>query len=355
MRLWAYQSIAHGADGMMHFRWRTCRFGSEEYWNGILDHDNVPRRRYEEFAREGRELQRIGDRILNTVVEVKAAVLLETDQDEAHAGLSLGLPGPASQAYDAFAEMRRRHLPCGMIDARDSYQGVELLVLPSMLMMDDAFATKLRAYVEAGGVLLVTARTATKDRNNHVIAQTPPGLLADLCGMKVEEFGKIQLGEMSFTLNGHSVPAGIGYEVLSLGTAEAAATWNAAAENAPSAASGQPAITVNRLGRGAVVYVGTYLTKGNSAAIFDIAQALTRLAPLAEAPQGVEVTCRHRDGRRLLFLLNHTTSPQEVCQLPAGLSGHSREATPGTDLLSENPCTGQWTLEPYGVAIIEVN
>jgi beta-galactosidase len=64
MRLWAYQGIAHGADGILHFRWRTCRFGTEIYWNGILDHDNVPRRRYEEFCIEGEELGRIGGTIL---------------------------------------------------------------------------------------------------------------------------------------------------------------------------------------------------------------------------------------------------------------------------------------------------
>ena len=38
MRLWAWQAVAHGADGLLHFRWRSCRFGAEIYWCGILDH-----------------------------------------------------------------------------------------------------------------------------------------------------------------------------------------------------------------------------------------------------------------------------------------------------------------------------
>ncbi|MCJ7625606.1 MAG: beta-galactosidase, partial [Anaerolineaceae bacterium] len=32
MRLWTYQSIAHGADAILYFRWRTCRTGTEQYW-----------------------------------------------------------------------------------------------------------------------------------------------------------------------------------------------------------------------------------------------------------------------------------------------------------------------------------
>jgi len=29
LRLWAYQAVAHGANGVVFFRWRTARFGTE--------------------------------------------------------------------------------------------------------------------------------------------------------------------------------------------------------------------------------------------------------------------------------------------------------------------------------------
>ncbi len=35
--LWSMQSIAHGADFISYFRWRTATFGTEMYWHGILD------------------------------------------------------------------------------------------------------------------------------------------------------------------------------------------------------------------------------------------------------------------------------------------------------------------------------
>ena len=61
LRLWAYQSIAHGADGIIFFRWRTARFGTEQYWHGLLDHDGYPSRRYDEIKRMGAEIKHVGD------------------------------------------------------------------------------------------------------------------------------------------------------------------------------------------------------------------------------------------------------------------------------------------------------
>lgn len=343
MRLWAWQGIAHGADGVLHFRWRTCRFGAEEYWNGILDHDNVPRRRYEEFALEGRELAAAGPRILGTVGEVKAGVLIETEQEDAWRTLGNGLPSPGRQQRLGFRELWRRRLPAGLVQSADSFDGLELLVLPSMPLMDAALTAKLRAFVEAGGTLVVTARSATRDRDNQVIAQTPPGLLAELCGVVVEEFGAEEAGSgLTMLVGDKSIELGAGYEVLSLRGAEPLAVWQASAEYGPSAAHGQPAIAAHRVGRGEAIYVGTYLSGENAQAVFDLVLARTALKGLAEAADGVEVTARHGQGRRLVFVLNHHGVPQKVTSLPRG-----------RDLLSGRPCEGELTLEPFGVAVIE--
>ncbi len=35
MRLWCWNSIAHGADGLLFFRWRSLPYGSESHWNGF--------------------------------------------------------------------------------------------------------------------------------------------------------------------------------------------------------------------------------------------------------------------------------------------------------------------------------
>ena len=50
MTLWTMQSIAHGADFVSYFRWRTCTFGTEIYWHGILDYSGRDNRRLAEVC-----------------------------------------------------------------------------------------------------------------------------------------------------------------------------------------------------------------------------------------------------------------------------------------------------------------
>ena len=57
MRLWAYQAVARGADMISFFRWRSCRWGREQYWHGILYHHGIPQRRYDEAKQLGAEFK----------------------------------------------------------------------------------------------------------------------------------------------------------------------------------------------------------------------------------------------------------------------------------------------------------
>lgn len=49
MRLWSLQAIAHGADFVSYFRWRTATVGTEIYWHGLHDYDNRENRRVREL------------------------------------------------------------------------------------------------------------------------------------------------------------------------------------------------------------------------------------------------------------------------------------------------------------------
>jgi len=343
MRLWAYQSIAHGADGILHFRWRTCRFGAEIYWNGILDHDNVPRRRYREFAQEGEEFNRIGSSILGTSVLVKAAVLLETEQDEAHDTMHMGLPYPREQRSLIYAEMLRRHLPAGVVHAYDSFDGLDLIIIPSFELMDSALAGRLEAFARSGGTVVAAARTATRDRNNQVIASTPPGMLSGLFGCSVEEFGKLASPELVIAAGRKKIEAGGAYEILRLSTAKALGMWETRRDKGPHAAPGTPAIAVNRHGKGFAVYIGTYFSAANVAALTDIILSKAAVRALGTADDCVEITCRHADGRKVYFALNHYPEPKSVSLSVKG----------GTELISGNKVGRKIRLPAYGVAVVE--
>ena len=61
MMLWAMQSIAHGADYVSFFRWRTAVMGTEIYWHGILDYDNRDNRKLSEVYRIWKRTEAISE------------------------------------------------------------------------------------------------------------------------------------------------------------------------------------------------------------------------------------------------------------------------------------------------------
>ncbi len=344
MRLWAYQAISHGADGILHFRWRTCKFGAEMYWNGVLDQDNIPRRRYDEFRNEGEELARIGSEIVGTTRLVEAAILWEEEQEMAHGGLGLGLPSPDDQKKELCRELGKRHLPFGIVDLHDALDGVSLAIMPSFMVIDEPRAQKLKAFVSNGGILVATARTATRSPQNQVLTQTPPGFLQDLFGVQIVEFGKMNAPVVGIEQGEHQPTQCPSYEILSLGSAKSLATWSGSFDGGPHSAPGLPAISVNTFGQGTAIYVGTHITGENVGSILQSILSQTDVKPLGVADDAVEIGCRYDSATKLYFVLNHYPTPRMVGQLPTG-----------TDLLSGERSSGTLEIEGYGVRVIKVS
>lgn len=79
IRLWSYQSVLHGTDLLVYFRWRTATFGTEMYWHGINDYHNQPNRRVREVAQVGEEFAKIGRVIAGTTYQADVAILQDYD------------------------------------------------------------------------------------------------------------------------------------------------------------------------------------------------------------------------------------------------------------------------------------
>ena len=84
MRLWCWNSIANGADGLLFFRWRSLPYGSEAHWNGLLYHDERNAWRLEEAKQLGEEIKRVSATLTGTRLRFEAAILYDFD-NESHA------------------------------------------------------------------------------------------------------------------------------------------------------------------------------------------------------------------------------------------------------------------------------
>jgi beta-galactosidase len=235
------------------------------------------------------------------------------------------------------------------------------------VMWKDGWTPRLEAFAQAGGTVILGARTGQRDDNNHIIRDTFPGRsLSALAGVTVEEFGPLapadrdgmfdafafggassrkreaaESGKRRYTLKlgNHEIVAGHLYELLqpAAGT-ETIGAWSSRF------ASGRAAVTSRSVGKGRVIYAGTYLTDPLVPLLFEPLFAAAGVVPLvADLPAGVEVSLRVAPGRRLLFVLNTLGETAEVRNLPAG-----RDLLTGSAIVD-----GQLALGPHGCAIIE--
>lgn len=361
LRRMVYTSIARGADSVLFFRWRTARFGAEIYWHGILDHDNVPRRRYEEVAGLGEELRSVGPAILGTEVRIAAAVASgDYDAREAHGTYPLGLPNPDHMGALVHRALEDRGYAVGCVHPTDDLSSVKLYVIPHWTVFDPDWVAGLERWVSAGGTLAIGARTACRDLDNNVIAETLPGCLAPLAGVTVQEYGRLNPGgkrPLGIAMGGGTVTAGmvsaaaasagtvpIGtvpaehwYEILQPadGT-DVLARWEGRHQ------AGQAAITRHRHGEGSVVYVGAYFSEPLLAVLVPALAAMAGLEPAHPgAPRGVEVVQRRGIDRDVWFFINHNEEPAVVAHAPRG-----------EDLVTHRQVAGELELEPNGVAVV---
>lgn len=73
----------------------------------------------------------------------------------------------------------------------DDLSGLRLYIIPHWALFNPEWVPALTEWVRRGGNLVIGARSGTRTPDNQVTAQTPPGVLADSCGVQAIDFGRI--------------------------------------------------------------------------------------------------------------------------------------------------------------------
>lgn len=343
MRLWTYQSIAHGADALLYFRWRTAPYGTEIYWHGINDTHNVPNRRCEEAAQIGREIAKI-DGLTGT--RYRAEVAIVRDYDNEWDGELDTWHGPYErQSVQAwFGALQHAHVPVDFMYLGDQTAAEDLakyhcLVYPHPAMLTEATGAVLKAYVDAGGTMVFGCRSGYKDENGHCPMRAYPGPIADLCGVTVEEFGRVWPGQSPtvYFMDAGTQPSGPFIELLKPAGSTVVARFGEGSGHYASF----PALVWNAWGHGSAYYFGGVFTQGTAAALAGRIGLEAACPDLFDLPPDVELAIREADGRRFIFLLNYSGAPQWVTF-----------KKPAIDVLTDTELQGSEEIEAYGVWVL---
>ncbi|MBQ7065047.1 MAG: beta-galactosidase [Firmicutes bacterium] len=311
VKLWALQSVARGADTVVFFRWRSCLFGTEQYWHGILPHSGRPGRTWAEIRDLMQQYAPLVESLRGGMPVSEAAIVYSYDQKYA---MQIQ-PHHPDLKYDEiwlayYMALYRKNVPTDIIPDRADFSRYKLLIAPLQYLMTPELARKYEEYVQGGGTLVFTMRTGVKDRDNICTEEPLPGLLAELCGLHVYEYdclrgmsAEVRWGEDIYTTE-------LWADLITPEGAETVAAY------ASEYYAGVPAITCRRCGKGRVYYVGTAVSADLADRLCTELLEASGAGSILDTPEGVEAVCRQgRDGT-YYFLLNHTERPQNV-EVPA--------------------------------------
>ncbi|SIS74799.1 beta-galactosidase [Alicyclobacillus vulcanalis] len=344
------QAVAHGADSVQYFQWRKSRGSCEKFHGAVVDHvGHANTRVFRDVQAVGEMLERLAP-VAGAEVQADAAVIFDWENrwalEDAKGPRNVGLHYEETVVRH-YAALWRMGVPMDVIDEEQPLDGYKLVVAPMLYMVRPGVAERMKAFVEAGGTLVLTYWSGIVDENDLVFLGGFPGPLRELAGVWAEEIDALYDGERVPVSAAQGNPLGLAgryearelCEVIHLEGAEPIALYDGEYY------AGMPAATVHRVGNGTVYYVAARLDQGFMNEFFSRVadQVQLRRALDAELPDGVSAMVRSGDGVEYVFLMNFTPAPREV-----KLDGKTY-----TPLFGEAPNAGMVRLSGYGVSVLE--
>lgn len=268
LRLQAYSHLASGANSVMYWHWHSIHNACETYWKGIFSHDFQENATYREACIIGNEFARLGKHLVNLKKKNEVAVLVSNEALTALNWFRIQEQAPGADAksiyyndvmrwmYDTLYHM---NIECDFIwpesENLDQYKAI---IVPALYAAPDELLIRLNQYVENGGTLIASFKTAFANENVKVSHEVQPHILSNCFGVHYDQFtfpknvgltGEVILKKTDQKGNAHPA-ANVFMELLVSEGAEVLASyehynWKDYA-----------AITRNHYGKGQAVYIG---------------------------------------------------------------------------------------------------
>jgi beta-galactosidase len=345
IRLFTYQLISRGASGILYFRWRQPRIGSEKFYGAILPHHIEGNNRvFMEISQIGDELKLLAPSLKDTKVVSEVCILYSHDND-----WSLQQPNQPNKYFNLrehvqliYNALHDRNIPVDFARPSEDISQYKIVFAPSLHVLAPAEADRLKLYVQNGGTLISTFNTGLVDQH-HIAPDTGfPGDMTDLFGLEVLEFDPIPPGEENhLTFKGvfptsHLHPAKLWCDIIEPKGCQILAVY------AKGFYASRPAMTMNNFGLGKAIYIGTMSHQHFYNDLVIWLRQMCNLHPLLKVPENVEVCLREKEGTRVYFLLNHQNSPVRI-----------QFYKPMHDFLTGNTFSGNYDLPPHGVLVLD--
>lgn len=213
VRLWLWTAIAHGAELLDTYRFRQPRCGQEQYHEGLIQLDGeTPSTGGHDFAQVSEEIDKISSLLNATAPDTaempRAAILHDWDSLTAlaiHPQTESFDPRQAWQRYYQALKQLGFQVDVLSADNPAALEHFTVVCVPYVDLVEEIWLESWRHYAEQGGHLIVSARTATRDRRGHFPKCRYGQRLMDMTGGELDGYdvlpkghqGRIQLADGS--------------------------------------------------------------------------------------------------------------------------------------------------------------
>jgi beta-galactosidase len=326
-RLWSWQAIAHGANGVLSFQWRASRGGAEKFHSAMVPHAGADHQVFRRVAALGKELRDSKDLVSSRPGRADVAMMWDWPS-----WWALELPSRPSTHLRAlelaqlyFGALWRKTIPVDLVATDADLAGYRLVVAPNLYLLGSRTAERLTHWTETGGHLAIGPFSGIVDENDRVHRGAYPGALRDLLGLTVAQFWPLA-PTASIGVRHSSDYRGRGRlwsEELALADAQADASFDTGE------LAGLPALTHVARGTGRASYAATHLEPDILGRWMEDLADLAGVRPLLpNAPTGVEAQVRRGGDVDWLFVLNHRSDTVNL-ELPDGYEPHGDSGSGG--------------------------
>ena len=349
LRLQAYSHIASGANGVMYWHWHSIHNSFETYWKGILSHDFQENDTYREACIIGREFSEIGSHLVNLKKKNDVAVLVSNEaltalkwfgiEATAAGNAGIGYNDVVRWIYDVLYE---RNMECDFIwPESENLNEYKVIIVPALYAAPEELLKKLVRYVEGGGYLAATFKTAFADENVKVSHEVQPHILHKCFGVEYQQFVFPKHTGLTGKIIGDAeeAEADVFMELLIPHGAEALASydhynWNEYA-----------AVTENSYGNGKAFYLGCMTDKK---ILWRILEYVLRAAAVQIPDENFPVIVRQGRndfGKTVRFYFNYSAEDRNVTYR----FSDSTELLSGAEIKSRE----EFEIPEWGVKIME--
>jgi len=346
MRLLSYQTMAHGADGLLYFQFRQSIGACEKYHAAMVPHAGHENTRIgKEMIQMSQELVQLGDRILEARSTTKVAILMDWSiwwGVEYSSGPSVDLKY-SEQLQHYYRALNENNIGVDLISIHDDFSKYDMVIGPVLYMCGEMLSERIKTFVTEGGTFMTTFFSGIVDDRDIVTLGGYPGNLKDILGVWVEETDALfpdmtnevmidSKGPLQGTYECHLI-----CDIMHCTTASVVGTYG------KDYYKGTPAITENKVGLGKAIYIGTELSEELLRKLVLQYCGEKGIEPLAPYQKDIEIVQREKSGKRFTFIMNHGDEDKLV-ELPIGVFA---------DMLRDQTVEGAISLTAKDVLILE--